>query len=126
MILGGVTLPNDLYWSDEHRYTPVQGTLERSLTGVALVVAQGIPNGRPVTLEGAQDRAWISGTTLDALEALAANTGSSHIWLHADGRQYTVRFRYHEPPVIEAEPILFTAPLDGTDWFQVKLKLMIV
>lgn len=126
MILGGVTLPNDLYWSDEHRYTPVQSSLTRSLTGVAIVAAQSIPNGRPVTLEGSDERAWIRGVTLDSLEALAAVPSATYTWLHADGRQYNVRFRHHDTPVIEAQPILFTAPLDQMDWFQVRLKLMIV
>lgn len=125
MILGNITLPDDLYWSDEHHYTPVQSTLERSLTGVAMIVVQSIPNARPITLEADQTRAWITGGTLAALEALAAAPGAEYVWLHADGRQFTVRFRAHEPPVIEADPILFAAPLDETDKFRVKIKLMV-
>lgn len=127
MQLGGVSLPDDLYWSDEHRYTPVAGALVRSLTGVAIVAAQAIPNARPATLTADDTRAWVRRSVVQALENLAATPGATHVWLHADGRQFSVQFRVQDAPVIEAEPVAFAAPLDGTDFFILRaIKLMII
>ena len=52
-------LPDDLLWSDEHAWTPATASVSYLITGALLVQSALRQAGRPMTLTGAQDMAWV-------------------------------------------------------------------
>lgn len=88
--LGSITLPNGLRWSDEFAWSPVAQSTEFGLTG-ALIIQEGArQNGRPITLVGGINFAWLTRSALLALQtALDAATGPLTLTLH-DNRTYQV------------------------------------
>lgn len=103
--LGTIELPPDMLWSDEHKWLPVGASTKTSLTGASIVQTGRLLAGRPITLEGAIEFAWISYATVEALRAMAAEADTYRNLVLPDGRQFTVRFRIEELAV-EAEPVL--------------------
>lgn len=57
--IDSITLPPDLIWEDELRWSPVAQSKERSITGVWLVDVQARDGGRPITLVGRENAAWL-------------------------------------------------------------------
>lgn len=91
MQLDTLTLPADLLWSDEFDWSPIESAQEYAVTGALVVDTATRLAGRPITLEAADDRAWIRRETLQALHALTtpadrqmlltiAGTARSVIW----------------------------------------------
>lgn len=121
--LDAIELPENLYWQDEYRWTPVVQTREYSLTG-ALVVEEGIRQaGRPVTLTTPEGGGWISRTTVEALRATLDDEATLTLTLH-DGRAISVRWRHDDIP-IEAEPILpGLADPDATALYRITLRFI--
>lgn len=70
MQLDTLTLPADLLWSDEFDWSPIESAHEYAVTGALVVDTATRLAGRPITLEAADDRAWIRRETLQALHAL--------------------------------------------------------
>lgn len=120
-------LPDDLLWSDEHAWTPATASVSYLITGALLVQSAQRQAGRPMTLTGAQDMAWVTRSCLQTLYEWASlplgeNTGRFELTLF-DGRIFNVAFRHAEVP-IEAEPVTgFTARSDS-DFYRLSLKLM--
>lgn len=87
--LGGATLPSGLRWSDEFDWTPTVQSTQYTLTG-ALVVDQATKQaGRPITLVGGRQWAWLTRTQALALQALLATGAEMTLTLH-DARTFTV------------------------------------
>lgn len=103
--LGTVTLPPDLQWADELSWIALGASVRVSLTGAELVQAAALQAGRPITLQGGTDFAWIDYATTQALLALAAVPAATYTLTLADGRAFAVRFRIEDTPV-EAAPVL--------------------
>jgi hypothetical protein len=102
--LGTLELPPDLFWSDEHKWLPVGASAKRSLTGASIVQVGQFQAGRPITLEGAVDFAWVTYATVEALRSMAGEAETYRSLVLPDGRQFTVRFRL-EDTAVEAEPV---------------------
>ena len=66
--LGAVTLPQGLVWSDEFDWTPLAQTTEYSLTGALIVEQAEKQAGRPITLVGGIDFAWLTRNDVAASE----------------------------------------------------------
>lgn len=111
--LGGVTLPDDLQWTDEYAWSPVARASAYSLTGALIVEEATKQAGRPITLGG--DWAWVSIATLTALRALAATPGWIGTLVLADARTFAVAFREDG---VTAEAVVFEAPsgAQGDQW----------
>lgn len=103
--LGTVALPADLQWADEFAWVALGVTAKVSLTGAEIVQSGALQAGRPITLQGGQDFAWLDYATLEALRTLATAGGAAYTLTLPDGRTYNVRFRAEETP-IEATPVL--------------------
>lgn len=120
-----LSLPDDLLWVDELAWSPVQQSVERSLTG-ALIVQQGLhQGGRPITLEppaGALS-SWISRADLEQLQAWAALPGLQ-LALLLRGASRTVIWRHHDGEVIDAEPVMHWSDVQASDAYAAKLKFM--
>lgn len=120
--LGGVTLPDDLQWTDEYAWSPVARASEYSLTGALIVEEAAKLAGRPITLGG--DWAWVSIATLTALRALAATPGWTGTLALADAREFIVAFREDG---ITAEAVVFEAPSGAqNDQWRVTIQLQTV
>ena len=120
-------LPDDLLWADEHAWSPAVASVSYLLTGALLVQSATRQAGRPITLVGPSDMAWVTRATVATLHTwaaapLAAASGRFELTLR-DARVFTVAFR-HADTAVDAEPVLgFPAQAD-TDFYRITLRLM--
>lgn len=122
-----LVLPDDLLWTDEHAWTPAVASVSYLVTGALLVQSATRQAGRPITLTGAVDMAWVPRATISTLHAwaavpLAASGGRFELTL-ADARVFTVAFR-HFDTAIEAEPVLGFPARSESDYYRLTLRLM--
>ena len=120
-------LPDDLLWTDEHAWTPAVASTAYLLTGALLVQSASRQAGRPITLTGAVDMAWVPRASVSTLHAwasvpLSAAAGRFELTL-ADARVFTVAFR-HAETAIEAEPVLGFPARSESDYYRLTLRLM--
>jgi hypothetical protein len=120
-------LPDDLLWSDEHAWTPAVSSVSYLITGALLVQSATRQAGRPITLVGPADMAWVTRGTVETLRSWAAvalsdSSGRFALTL-ADGRIFTVAFRHADTP-IEAEPVLGIPARSAADLYRLTLRLM--
>jgi hypothetical protein len=125
-----LVLPDDLVWSDEHVWSPAVASVSYLLTGALLVQSATRQAGRPITLVGAPDMAWVTRAVVDTLYGwaaipLSATAGRFELAL-ADGlggsRLFTVAFR-HADTAIEAEPVTGFPARAATDFYRLTLRL---
>lgn len=103
--LNNIKLPDGLRFSDEFTWSPLTQATEYSLTG-ALIVHQGEKQaGRPITLEGGKDFAWLTRTEVAALKTLLDAGEEMTLTLH-DARTFTVLPAGDEPLTVTALPIV--------------------
>lgn len=120
-------LPDDLLWSDEHAWSPAVANASYLITGALLIQSATRQAGRPITLVGPSDMAWVTRAAVNQLHGwaaapLTAHSGRFELTLR-DARVFTVTFR-HQEAAIEAEPVLgFPAQAD-TDFYRITLRLM--
>ena len=115
-------LPDDLLWTDEHAWTPAVAAVSYLLTGALLVESAARQAGRPITLVGAADMAWVTRATVDTLYQWAAEPNCRVELTLADGRVFVVAFRHHET-AIEAEPVLGFPVRSADDRYRLTLRL---
>ena len=65
-------LPDDLLWADEHAWSPAVASTSYLITGALLIQSATRQAGRPITLVGAPDMAWVTRATVEQLRAWAA------------------------------------------------------
>ena len=118
-----LTLPPDLIWTDRFKWAAVEASHEYSTTG-ALLVDQGARQvGRPVTLAGGEDHAWMPQAQCDALRALANLPGADMTLTLHDGTSLTVIFD-HTREAFEADLVVDYADPVGTDWYVPTLRFI--
>lgn len=131
--LAGITLPGDLFWSDEFSATLVGQARKYSLTGALIIQESVLQAGRSITLETTQEGdAWVAPIRLDTLrllQQLEADPDEAPFALvlpaHNTGtRTFNVAFRRGDGAPIEARPIRFAAPAIDTDFFAITLRLI--
>ena len=120
-------LPDDLLWTDEHAWTPAVTSVSYLVTGALLVQSAVRQAGRPITLAGAIDMAWVTRATVATLHEWAAvplgeSTGRFELTL-VDNTVFTVAFRHGETPV-EAEPVTGFPARSSSDFYRLTLRLM--
>lgn len=120
-------LPDDLLWTDEHSWSPTVASSSYLITGALLIQSATRLAGRPITLVGAPDMAWVTRATVEQLRLWAAlvltdSTGRFLLSL-ADGRAFTVAFR-HTETVIDAEPVLGFPARADTDFYRLTLRFL--
>lgn len=127
-----IPIPQDLEWVDEFTWSPVQQKVETSLTG-ALVIQESVQlKGRPITLQGKDDMAWINRTTgeillnLKNIPALTMQLRFQHYAIDTMTFSgvplvdYEVMFRHYEPPPLELESVLRFDNFESTSWYKVR------
>ena len=116
------TLPQGCVWSDEFDWSPLAQSTEYSLTG-ALIVEQATKQaGRPITLIGGKDFAWMTRAQVALLKALLDTGAVMTLTLH-DARTFTVLPASDSPLSVYPLPrILDSGFADGGDgaWYVVE------
>jgi hypothetical protein len=122
-----VLLPDDLLWTDEHAWSPAVASTSYLITGALLIQSATRQAGRPITLVGAPDMAWVTRATVEQLRAWAAaplgDTTGRFALAFADGRSFTVAFR-HAETAIEAEPVLGIPARTDDDFYRLTLRFL--
>src|SRR5262245_25023964 len=120
-------LPDDLLWSDEHTWSPAVASTSYLITGALLIQSATRQAGRPITLVGAPDMAWVTRAAVEQLRTWAAipvgNATGRFALTFADGRSFTVAFR-HAETAIEAEPVLGITARADTDFYRLTLRFL--
>ncbi|MCK7547196.1 hypothetical protein ACFQGA_09590 [Marinobacter koreensis] len=115
-----INLPPDLEWQDEFGWTPVEHSTDYSQTGSLIVQEGERQDGRPITLFGGRDGAWMSRAELEQLYSLAS-VPSKQFTLNLWGRTFNVMFR--RPP-LTVEPIRRMANPGPDHQYAVTVNLM--
>ena len=119
-----LALSADLYWADEHDWTPVVQSAERSITGALIVSVATRQGGRPITLRAySEASAWMARADVALLQAWAAMPGKT-LTLTLRGVARQVMFRHHEAPALEATPVMHFSDVDDADPYVAAIKLM--
>ncbi|MBL0422458.1 hypothetical protein JI739_19075 [Ramlibacter sp. AW1] len=120
-------LPDDLLWADEHAWSPAVAATSYLITGALLIQSAVRQAGRPITLIGAPDMAWVTRASVEQLRAWAAipltANGGRFLLALADGRAFTVAFRHGETPV-ECEPVLGIPARSDSDFYRLTLRFL--
>ena len=98
--LDDIILPDDLIWTNEFKWDKNQITQEYSITGSVLIQIGSKKTGRPITLQGNENTAWITRQTLIQLQTKAEVVGGEWTLTWVDGRTFHVMIQS-----IEAEPL---------------------
>ena len=89
--LGTLTLPEGLRWTDEYAWGADTVETVYSVTGALIINRATKQAGRPITLTGGPNFAWLTKAAVDALAALLTNYPDTGITLTLhDARQFTV------------------------------------
>lgn len=86
-----ISLPDDLLWVDELTWSPVMQSTERGIFGTLIVEAMRRNGGRPITLQGSGDSAWIDRGTLKKIAELLSIPGQK-MQLDIRGESFEVVF----------------------------------
>ena len=123
--VGATVLPlnQDLSWSDEHKWAPVEQSSTRTVTGALIVQSRAKTGGRPITLEPADESSgWTVRAALQQLKTWAAIPGQvMELTLHGTTRN--VIFRHEEGP-IEADPVVFYNDPSDITYYRATVRLM--
>lgn len=117
-----LALPDDLIWTDEFAWRPVQSAMRWSIAGALLVDSGTRLAGRPITLAGGDGFGWLSRAALDTLETWKGIAGQALV-LNYRGADHAVVFD-HEAGAIDARPVIdYPAYLPG-DYYVATLRFL--
>jgi len=118
-----IALPDDLYWSDQFAWAPVEQTVERTITGALLIQAAARMAGGPITLQPLDDSsAWMPLSSVQQIAQWAA-TPLQQMTLTINGTPKTVVFRHQDGP-LDAKPVVFYSDQQSTDNYTATLRFM--
>ena len=98
-----ITLADHLEWIDEFDFAAVGQRVGRGVTGVIYVDEMALSGGRPITLQGADDR-WVLRSVAETLLAWAQTPGLT-MTLTLRGTAYTVIFNREQGKAIDARAV---------------------
>jgi hypothetical protein len=98
-----LSLPGSLLWVDQYGWQQVAMSKEYTTTGALVLESWARQAGRPMTLQGTQDRAWCARGDLETLRAWAGQPGLV-LSINHRGETHSVAFDGEQSP-IEAEPL---------------------
>lgn len=134
-----VVLPKDLEWEDEFTWNPVSHEIKNTLTGAVVINEYKATVGRPITLTGQDDMAWVQRSIINELMIMRNITGfkmkldfvsASHdsaidTWTFgAVHISNNVIFRHSETP-LEFESVKRFDNFETDSWFKIRaIRLM--
>lgn len=112
-----ITLPPDLVWQDEFKWTPVATAKAVTLGGSLVIEKSKQLAGRPITLGGLADAAWLLSADMDALQAADEAQGDTAMTLTlADGRTFSVLFDgTGAQPAVQGEQVFWRVGDNSTE-----------
>lgn len=119
--LDTITLPADLLWIDEYKWSGIAQQTDIMQDGAVVVQADAQQTGRPVTLQGGDNFGWIDKATLESLRTLARNPGLEITLTMHDGVARNVVFTGDR---LVAEAVVEYSETDPGDYYSVTLYLM--
>ena len=102
--LGGVVLPDETQWIDQHEWSPVAQEVATTLGGNTVFFSQGLTGGQPITLEIEDGITWLAQETVKAIQDMADQPGASFSLIWNDD-VFSVRFRHHNRPAVSFQPL---------------------
>jgi hypothetical protein len=120
--LAALEIPEDVWWSDEFEWMPVEQSVTRSLTGARIVQSGIKQKGRPITLTSYENGGWVPRSLVLALQAQRANPTGSYLLTLADGRSFNVAHDLERQ--FEAAPIWPAADLHADSKYRITLPLI--
>ena len=131
-----VVLPHDLEWIDEFSWKPISQVIKPTLTGGIVIHEYKKQIGRPITLVGADDMAWIQRPlvkeihtmiqeesivmTLDFIKASYNQSLDTWVFDVLNILQtHKVMFRHTEDP-FQVESVKRYGNFENDSWFKVK------
>ena len=117
-------LPDALSWADEYAWSPVEQSKTYTTTGALLIEEHVKQAGRPITLEGGEDRTWCSRALVEQLRAWAGQSGTvMTLVIRGTARQVTFD---HEKGALQGLPVMFYADgsIDTSDPYVPTLRLL--
>lgn len=119
-----VNLSEDLYWSDEFSWNPVEQSVSRTITGAMVVESSLMTGGRPITLGTIDESsAWTPYSEVVKLKQLAQVPGKV-MQLIMKGVSRDVMFRHSDRDVIDARAVVPFSNPEADDNYLVTIKLM--
>ena len=117
-------LPDSLSWADEYTWSPIEQSQTYTTTGALLIEEHVKQAGKPITLEGSEDRTWCTRALVDQLHAWASAPGIV-MTLVLRGVSRSVTFD-HAKGALQGLPVLFYADgaIEATDWYVPTLRLI--
>lgn len=125
VILGGVTLNQNIVWADKYSWSPVVQSQKRTLGGKLITVSAGVQKGRPITLTSLADQGWFTVAEVDAVQVLADAVGAVYS-LVIGAETFNVMFMHDSPPAFQATPLIQRAVPDPDDYFLATIRLITV
>lgn len=124
--LAGMSLPGDLFWSDEFTFNPVQSKHSTAINGALINEVSVRQNGRPITLQSLPNGGWISRDQYAQLQALVDDPAQPVMNFRTpDGRAFQVQFRTDSGnAALTAQPLIHIWPAIGGDWLLITLRLI--
>lgn len=111
--LNGIELPRNLVWGDRFDYCPIKQTTSKTVTGHVVIQRGRMVEGRPITLTGAKQSAWLKQSEADALAALRLL--DDPLTLVYAGDTFKVRFNLSDANHLPIRPVLDGCPVDDPD-----------
>ena len=105
LTLNEVPIPQGCRWADDCDGSPLTQATRYRLTGALIVEQAEKQAGRPITLVGGKDWAWLSRADVAALKTLLDAGEAMTLTLH-DNRTFTVLPAGEEPLTVSPLPIV--------------------
>ena len=120
-----ITLPDDLIWTDEGAWNAAISSREYTTTGAQIIQGGIRQAGRPVTLAGAANAAWVTSAEWLAIKAEADTFGAEYTLKLHDDSELTVQWAPGEQR-LAATPVRDLANPNETDHYWLVLKFITV
>lgn len=117
-----VDLSDDFAWPDEFSWPKVANQKTYSVTGALLVETNSRQTGRPITLVGDEQHAWITRLNLDILRTFVETPGAE-MELQFRGFVWNVIFD-HEAGALEATPVADYDTPENADFYFITLRFV--
>jgi hypothetical protein len=122
--LNGIELPYDLNWIDRFWEPVITTEKTYSLSGNIIITQRLRATGRPITLGGTPQSAWITKGVIEQIKALAA-VPDNEMTLIIYGDTFTVKFDSSSGDAIEISDLLVFHPDPDSEWkYQITLKFL--
>lgn len=117
-----VDISDDFEWPDEYTWPKVALQKTYSVTGALLIETNTRQTGRPITLVGTEQHAWMQRIDLAQVRTFVETPGAELELVFRD-QTFNVMFD-HEAGALEVVPVADFAEPDDADFFYVTMRFI--